>query len=209
MENPTGSDDEPEFLALTLNDKMMTNNEKEFLKLYMEQSWEEMRHIENLRERVTILVITITSAIIGFIIQQKFAIETKPFVYFIILMGFFGLLMTLKLFQIHQMTQKRLDKWYQYFESNCGNDPQILKLRRLADKENKVDFAYIARFPLNYFWSAIHLCIVVVGLYLLSMYDVPKQNLSNEFNLKENHRNDTMSRSDSKYLRFKTEIHVK
>lgn len=149
---------------------MIDDNEKEFLKFYMEQSWEEMRHIENLRERVTILVITVASAIIGFIIQQKFAIETKTLVWFVIMLGVFGLLMTLKLFQIHQMAQKRLDKWYIYLESFCGVDPQILKLRKQADKENKKDFFYIAKLPHNYFWSAIHIFIVAAGIFLFSMY---------------------------------------
>jgi len=152
----------------------MNENEKDFLKLYIEQTWEEMRHLENLRERVTILVITVATAIVGFVIQQKFTIETKPLVWFVIMFGVFGLFMTLKLFQIHQMSQKRLDKWYSYFESYCGDDPQILKIRRIADKENKKDFFYVAKIPHNYFWSLIHIFIVVAGIYLFSMY--PKEN---------------------------------
>jgi uncharacterized membrane protein YjfL (UPF0719 family) len=152
---------------------MINENEKGFLKFYMEQTWEEMRHIETLRERVTILVITIASAIVGFIIQQKFAIETKPFLWFVIVLGVFGLLMTLKLFQIHQMSQKRLDKWYLYYESFCGDDPQVLKLRKLADKENKKEFFYVAKIRHNYFWSAMHIFIVIAGFYLFTMY--PKQ----------------------------------
>lgn len=152
---------------------MINENEKDFLKFYMEQTWEEMRHIENLRERVTILVVTVASAIVGFIIQQKFAIETKPFVWFVIILGVFGLLMTLKLFQIHQMDQKRLDKWYVYYASFCGDDPQILKLRSLADKENKKDFFYVAKLRHNYFWSAIHIFIVAAGIFLFTMYPKP------------------------------------
>jgi hypothetical protein len=152
---------------------MINENEKDFLKFYMEQTWEEMRHIENMRERVTILVVTVASAIVGFIIQQKFAIETKPFVWFVIILGVFGLLMTLKLFQIHQMSQRRLNKWYTYLENFCGNDPQILKLRTQADVENKRDFFYIVKIPHNYFWSAIHLFIVGAGLFLFTMYPKP------------------------------------
>jgi hypothetical protein len=102
--------------------------------------------------------------------QQKFADETKPFVWFIILLGIFGLLMTLKLFQLHQMDQKRLDKWYKYYESFCGDTPQILKLRDQADRENKSDFFYIARMRHNYFWSAIHIFIVAAGIVLLTMF---------------------------------------
>lgn len=161
---------------------MIDDNEKDFLKFYMEQTWEEMRHIENLRERVTILVVTVASAIVGFIIQQKFAIETKPFLWFVILLGVFGLLMTLKLFQIHQMDQKRLDKWYIYYESFCGTDPQILKLRTLADKENKKDFFYIAKLRHNYFWSAIHIFIVFAGLFLFTMYPKPDPKIKDKNN---------------------------
>jgi uncharacterized membrane protein YfcA len=152
---------------------MIDENEKDFLKFYMEQTWEEMRHIENIRERVTILVVTVASAIVGFIIQQKFAIETKPFAWFVIILGVFGFLMTLKLFQIHQMSQKRLNKWNIYLESFCGNDPQILKLRSQADVENKKDFFYIVKIPHNYFWSAIHLFIFGAGFLLLTMYPNP------------------------------------
>lgn len=170
---------------------MIDENEKDFLKFYMEQTWEEMRHIENMRERVTILVVTVASAIVGFIIQQKFAIETKPFVWFVIILGVFGLLMTLKLFQIHQMSQKRLDKWYVYLESFCGNDPQILKLRREADKENKRDFFYIVKIPHNYFWSAIHLFIVGAGIFLFTMYPKPASAP------KHNHRCHTTIKTDT------------
>lgn len=148
----------------------MNENERDFLKFYMEQTWQEMRHLENLRERVTILVISIITAILGFIIQQKFVIETKPLVWFIIVLGFFGLLMTLKIFQIQQMGQKRLDKWYKYLEKFCGEDSQILKIRSLADKENKKEFYYIFWIKHNYFWTAIHLFLVCIGFYLLTMY---------------------------------------
>ncbi len=71
------------------------------------------------------------------------------------------------------MSQKRLDKWYHYLEGFCGNDPQILKLRRKADGENKKDFFYIVKIPHNYFWSAIHLFIVGAGFFLFTMYPKP------------------------------------
>jgi hypothetical protein len=161
-----------EILKILLMD--IDKKEQDFLFFYMEQTWEEMRHLENLRERVTILVVTVASAIVGFVIQQKFTNETKPLVWLIIVLGIFGLLMTLKLFQIHQMSQKRLDKWYLYFESFCGDDPQILKLRQLADKENRKDFSYVAKIPHNYFWSVIHIFIIVAGIFLFTLY--PKQN---------------------------------
>jgi uncharacterized membrane protein YfcA len=170
----------------------INDNEKDFLNFYMGQTWEEMRHIETLRERVTILVVTVASAIAGFVMQQKFADETKPFVWFIILLGVFGLLMTVKLFQIHQMDQKRLDKWYKYYESFCGDTPKILELRDQADKENKQDFSLVSKLRHNYFWSAIHIFIIGAGIILLTMF--PSKQVSK---VTENHcckiqKNDTI-----------------
>ncbi len=148
----------------------MDDNEKDFLKFYMEQSWEEMRHLEDLREKVTILVVTLATAIAGFIMQQKFAIETKPFVWFVIILGVFGFLMTRKLFQLHQLAQRRLDKWYIYYESFCGTNPQVLTLRNQADKESKADYNFISHLKHNHFWAAIHLFIIIAGIVLLTMY---------------------------------------
>lgn len=145
----------------------MNKNEEDFLKFYMEQTWEEMRHLENLRERVSVIIITLASAIAGFVIQQKFASETKPLIWFIVLLGFFGLFMALKIFQIHQKGQERLNKWYSYIESNCGDNPQILILRDQADKANKKNFKFISKIPHNYFWTTMHMFIIIAGITLL------------------------------------------
>jgi hypothetical protein len=157
----------------------MEDKEFEFIKFYMEQTCEEMRHLENLRERVSILIITISSAIIGFIVQQKFATETKLFNVIIILLGLFGFIMTLKIFQIHQKGQKRLDKWYEYLAINCGTNPQILVLRDLADAENKIEFSKISKIRHNYFWSTLNLGIVAIGCTLF-LFSPTKEKLSNK-----------------------------
>jgi hypothetical protein len=116
------------------------------------------------------MIVTICVAIVGFVMQQKFALETKPLIYFIITLGFFGLLMTLKQYQIHQMDQKRLDKWYSYYESYCGENSMILKLRAKADIENKKDFFYIKWIRHNYFWSFIYVFIMASGFFLLTYF---------------------------------------
>ncbi|WP_148289419.1 hypothetical protein [Fibrella aestuarina] len=133
----------------------------------MEQTWEEMRHVENLREKVTVIVVTVSTAIIGFIMQQKFAIETKPLMGFVIVLGIFGSLMVLKLYHIHQRDQRRLDKWYQYYEKACGDNPQILLLRDEADDETGKFFFPISKLKHHYFWSLIHLFVTAAGIFFL------------------------------------------
>ncbi len=164
----------------------INKEEKEFLLFYMEQTWEEMRHLENLRERVTILVITLVTAIAGFVIQQKFSVESKPLIWFIIVLGLFGLFMTLKIFQIHQRGQRRLDKWYNYLEQYCGDNPQILLLKKKADDENKKEFRIISRIPHNFFWTGLFIFIIVAGILLLFVR--PK----NEFDVQKTYNNTTV-----------------
>ena len=147
----------------------MDNKEYQFLLFYMEQTWNEMRHLENLRERVTVLIITIVSISIGFVVQQKFSPDTKVLIWLIILLGLLGICISLKLFQLHQMGQKRLDKWYSYMEKNCGESPEILKLRKDADQENKNDFKILSKIPHNYFWTTINIFIICMGLFMLTM----------------------------------------
>ena len=156
----------------------MNKLEEEFLFFYMEQTSEEMRHLENLREKVTILVITLASAIAGFIVQQKFADGTIYLILLIIALGLFGFFMILKIFQLHQMGQRRLNRWYEYISNNCGENPQILKLKQEADNENKLKFQSISKIPHNYFWATIHLFVIFAGFCLLFVN--PKKEANSE-----------------------------
>lgn len=163
----------------------MDNTEEKFLLFYMEQTWNEMRHLENLRERVSVLILTIASIISGFVVQQKFSNDTKIMVWFIIVLGIVGIIMGLKIFQIHQMGQKRLDKWNKYLESKCGGSPQILELRKEADKENKKDFKLVSKIPHNFFWTTINIFIIGIGVVMLTMIkDVDKVDLKTKSNTK-------------------------
>jgi|GEM_PF-3753391 len=161
----------------------MNDREEKFMFFYMEQTWNEMRHLEDLRERVSVLILTIASIISGFIVQQGFSNETKIMMWFVIVLGVVGVLMVWKLFQIHQMGQKRLDKWNEYLENNCGSSPKILTLRREADLTNKKNFWIIAKIPHNVFWLIIHFFIIGIGILMLTM---AKQDQSLNINKSEN-----------------------
>ena len=149
--------------------QIMDKTEEKFLFFYMGQTWDEMRHLENLRERVSVIFLTIASIISGYVVHQKFSPDTKLMVWFVIVLGIAGIIMGLKIFQLHQMCQKRLDKWYEYLESNCGESPKILELREKADFENKRHFKRLSKIPHNYFWTAIYLFIVGIGIALMIM----------------------------------------
>lgn len=182
----------------------MDKKEENFLLFYMGQTWEEMRHLENLRERVSVLILTIASIIAGFVVQQKFASETKLMVWFIIVLGVVGIFMGLKIFQIHQMGQKRLDKWNEYLESNCGESPKILELKREADKENKKEFKLVSKIPHNFFWTTINIFIIIIGIVMLTMVkEIPKnenkliQNIEQKTELKQISTKKSIEQTDS------------
>lgn len=88
-----------------------TDREIEFLKYYLDQTGEEMRHIETLRARVAIATFTVSFVTAGFISQQKFPPENKALSAAIMFCGFFGLIAIYKLYSIHQKDQNRQDKW--------------------------------------------------------------------------------------------------
>jgi hypothetical protein len=88
---------------------------------------------------------------------------------FVIVLGISGVFMTRKLFQLHQMGQTRLDRWYSYYAEWIGDGAQVLKLRRLADAQNRSRFRIVTHIPHNLFWTLIHLSIVVIGILMLTM----------------------------------------
>lgn len=169
----------------------MDKTEEKFLLFYMGQTWDEMRHLENLRERVSVLILTIASIISGFVVQQKFSPDTKIMVWFVIVLGIAGIIMGLKIFQIHQMGQKRLDKWNKYLESKCGDSPKILELRKKADLENKKDFKLVSKIPHNFFWTILYIFIIGIGIVMLTMIKdnpdvIKKPDLSKSMEVIEN-----------------------
>jgi heme/copper-type cytochrome/quinol oxidase subunit 4 len=178
------------------NENNMNENEKDFLFFYMQQTWEEMRHLENLRERVSVLILTITSIIAGFVVQQKFSSDTKLMVWFIIILGVVGIFMGLKIFQIHQMGQNRLYKWNEYLESKCGNSPKILELRKEADLKTKKDFKLVSKIPHNFFWTTIFGFIIIIGIIMLSMIKEVEPVNKNSSDLNNNNKIDLPKQTD-------------
>lgn len=151
----------------TENAPEINSTEKEFIKFYMEQTWIEMRHLETLRERVTFLVVTLSIAIIGFSINQGLKEESWIFSALIIALGLFGLLMTLKIYSLHNLDQKRLDHWYDYLKKFCGNDPQVIKIRDAADEKSKSEQSFFEKLSHHFYWSGIHIFVIIAGIIIL------------------------------------------
>jgi len=89
----------------------ISDRENEFLLFYIQQEWDEMRHIEQLRATISSLIIPLVTLTAGFVVQQDFKSGTEILAFFIIVLGLFGAIMTRKLYEIHQAGQERLDSF--------------------------------------------------------------------------------------------------
>ena len=140
--------------------------EYEFLMFYMKETWEEMRHTEQLRATVSSLIMTLAALVGGFIVQQKFTKGTLILSIFLILLGLFGAIMVRKLYQLHQGDQARLNQWYAYLQEKMP-EAEVIKRRDLGDRVHKDDFFLMSKIPHNYFWMAFHLLIALEGVVML------------------------------------------
>lgn len=158
----------------------MTDNEKELLKLYIEQTWLEMRHVEELRSQVSSTLITLNSAILGFIIQQKLGDYTEYMALLVIFLGMYGILFTYKQYVLHSWDQTRLNKWNEYWNQECGLDSKVLEIRYNADREHTKNFPFFSggvmteegefkegKIKSHWFWTGIHLFVAILGLTIL------------------------------------------
>lgn len=144
---------------------IMTQNELDFLHFYMEQTSEEMRHVENLREKIAAMIVTLSLAIGGFVIQQKFADQYKPLIIFMCILGLFGILMSHKLYQLHQEGQSRLNKWYELLKTEFNPSCEIFRARDIGDQENVKRFSVVSKIRHNRFWIMIYVFIIIGGIF--------------------------------------------
>jgi len=146
----------------------MTDKEFDLLKTYMQETNNEMRHNEDMREKVSSIILSLAILISGFVIQQKLADYTIILSIFIIILGLFGAGMTKKLYSIHQFGQQRLNEWYEYLKIQYP-DQQIFIYRQIADDKTKKRFPILSKIRHNTFWVILNLIISCIGVILLTL----------------------------------------
>lgn len=143
--------------------------EEKFLFFYMQESWGDMRHVEDLRHKVSVIILAISTALIGYLVsigngEKIIEISNIYISIFIIILGFFGFLKTRKLYQLHQQDQARLNEWYNYIDKKWGGE--VNSIKQIGDLKNQKQFWIISKFPHNHFWSILHLSISYIGFIL-------------------------------------------
>ncbi|BCM90583.1 hypothetical protein IAD21_02437 [Abditibacteriota bacterium] len=131
----------------------------------IEQHWEDMRHVEEQREAITNMILVIDAATIGFIAQKGFGGSSFLLCLLLVLLGIYGIVATLKLYERHQLHQERLELWYVEVDRMHPN-AKLLQVRQDAYRTNSLNFPRIYKVRLHRLWVGFNICIIVAGVVL-------------------------------------------
>jgi hypothetical protein len=88
-----------------------------FLQYYLDQTWDEMRHIETQRASFVGSISSLTLVALGFVGQQGFKRKTLPVSIGVVVLGLFGVLAVAKFTSMHARDQARVDAWHRQWET--------------------------------------------------------------------------------------------
>ena len=140
-------------------------DDTEVLLAFVHENWEEMRHVENQRSTLTNIIVIIASLVVGLISQVGLNQGSILLTILLTILGTYGAVVTAKLYERHQFSQKRLDFWYPRIDE-LHSDSQLLSLRQMADDAHSQEFQRLAKMRVHHWWIALHSAIALLGLAL-------------------------------------------
>ncbi|MGB3412051.1 MAG: hypothetical protein WBA45_12735 [Microthrixaceae bacterium] len=112
-------------------------SEIEFVRYYLDQTWQEMRHMETLRVAFSSSVATISLAASGLLVSRD-VVDVRMLALFAIVLaaiGALGFLGTQRLTVLHDWDQARMDAWHEELARLIGD-------RSVLDTRDRVDEAF-------------------------------------------------------------------
>jgi len=147
-------------------------DELEILQFMYQANATMRQHHEEQREKVTQLIILMGGALLGWISNAKFIPETRPIAFFVVLLGFFGWLISEK----HYERSRRHIKIADAFRDKIDKLVPQAELKTLRDNgldKHKKDFPRLQRVHLHVLWRTLSLLISAAGLACL-VYSIVK-----------------------------------
>lgn len=143
------------------------DKEFEFLMKYIEETNNEMRHLEEMRDKVSSILVAIIGAILSFITISKTELYC-PLGLFIILLSVFGILFTQKIYQLHNKGQMRLNKWYCLLKLKY-NIKDVFHYRNKGDLDQDRGWLKFLKNNIlhNYLWTSLYMFILIIGFFLI------------------------------------------
>ena len=141
------------------------DEDAEVLIEFIKQEWEQERQIENLRATTTNWVIVLTVAIIGLIVDKGLSRMTLPLAVLLMVVGFYGMLISMKLYERFSFHTARVREWRKRVDQ-LHPDAQLLKLRRAAHEEHAIKHPRFVRLRLYTIWNWLHFLVFFAGVGL-------------------------------------------
>ncbi|MFT3793091.1 hypothetical protein [Flavobacterium sp.] len=143
-------------------------NSKDFLwAMYQEHIAQGKQH-EMERTNVANFLIVVTGGILAFLAEGGVAKEECPLAYFLIIIGIFGCVFTIKQYEKFRFHMEVASAYRKRLEGKLDDD--LYGIRQSGKDQHNTKFFWIIRkFPLHYFWAFLHLLLAGLGLVLVYM----------------------------------------
>ena len=141
-------------------------DETEVLLRLCEESWAQVRHLEDQRATYTNLVIVVAAGVLGFVIPQGLTVELFPLTILLFVMGVVGAIATWKFYERYQWHNSQADKWLERIDSVLVPNAGLGILEKAAKREHQSRYKGIVRIRVHWLWIALHGLIALLGLIL-------------------------------------------
>lgn len=144
---------------------MVADVSEEAIRAYWKEHREQFRQCETQRSTLTNLLLVVTAALSGLIVQQKFTLNVIPLCIFVAMTGVYGAVAVAKYYEraSYHLTQARA-LTRNLADLGVLGPEDGLDRARLAHYDN---FPRLHRIRLHLLWVGLHLAIALYGLTLL------------------------------------------
>ncbi|WP_395758516.1 hypothetical protein OIE82_08495 [Streptomyces althioticus] len=143
----------------------MAETSEEAIRAYWKEHREQLRQCETQRSTLTNLLLIVTAALSGLIVQQKFTLNVLPLCLFVATTGVYGAVAVAKYYEraSYHLTQARALTRDLADRGVLGSDEGLARARAAHYRE----FPRLHRIRLYRLWVGLHLAIAFYGLALL------------------------------------------
>ena len=135
----------------------------EFLLRSMEENQKHAHLSENRRATLANVVLVIVSAIHVVLALVGFSRRALPLTVLLVLLGVYGLLVSVKLYERQQFHLLRARMLRKQLDELCPQ-AQVLQVQKLAEEEHKTHYSLFFKVRLNNIWLGLYTVIAVLGI---------------------------------------------
>lgn len=140
----------------------------EVLLRFCEEQWQQARQCENQRSLMANFIVSLAIAIFSIEVLSQFNIYTLPLSILLILLGFYGYLTSIKLFERWKLHERRTIVWRDKIDQLNPN-ANLKKLYYNAQKQHEEEFPKLSKRKLYNLWKILYLFIMIFGLASIIM----------------------------------------